>query len=159
MEKSNNFIKISQILTVLAMILTLAACGQTEDTHPGKPVTKRKAVFKQLLRTVEPMGLVMRGRQPYDQAQFLQQAIKLQSLSTQPWQYFTPDSNYSPTRAKPDVWDKPAEFKQAQQKLIDATNKLVVAAQTGKLDVIRPDFSAVEQSCKACHQQFRGIPH
>ncbi len=158
MEKSAELIKISSIVGLLAMVITLSACGQT-DTHPGQPVTKRKAIFKHILRTVEPMGKVARGRKPYDQAEFLQQALKLQSLSTQPWKYFTADSNYSPTRAKPDVWDKPAEFKQAQDKFIAATNKLVSAAQTGNLDVIRPDVTGVEQSCKACHQQFRGIPH
>lgn len=105
------------------------------------------------------MGLVMRGRKPYDQAEFLQQALKLQSLSTQPWQYFGPGSNYSPTRAKPDVWDKPAEFKQAQQKFITAAATLAVAAKGSDLDVIRHDFFAVQDSCKACHQSFRGIPH
>ncbi|MHB1678165.1 MAG: c-type cytochrome [Sulfuriferula sp.] len=159
MEKSTAFIKISRIVALLVIIFPLAACGQAEDTHPGQPVTKRKLIFKEILRTVEPMGLVMRGRKPYDQAQFLQQAIKLQGLSTQPWKYFTPDSNYSPTRAKPDVWDKPVEFKQAQQKLITATGKLVAAAQSGDMDLIHHDFSGVEESCKACHQQFRGIPH
>lgn len=158
MEKSAKLIKISSIAGLLAIVFSLSACGQT-DTHPGQPATKRKAIFKQFLHTVESMGKVVRGRKPYDQAEFLQQAMKLQSLSTQPWKYFTPDSNYSPTRAKPDVWVKPAEFKQAQQKFIAATNKFVSAAQTGNLDVIRPDFSDVEQSCKACHQQFRGIPH
>ena len=105
------------------------------------------------------MGLVARGRDPYDKAAFLHQALALQTLSTPPWQYFTADSNYSPTRAKPDVWDKPVEFKQAQQKFIDAAAKLAVTAKTGDIDVIRHDFAAVEDSCKACHQQFRGIPH
>lgn len=158
MKKCAEIIKLSSIAGLMMMVFMLASCGQT-DTHPGQPVTKRKAIFKQFLRTVEPMGQVMRGRKPYNQAEFLRQAMKLQSLSTQPWKYFTPDSNYSPTRAKPDVWDKPAQFKQAQQKFIAATNKLVSSAQTGNMDAIRPDFAGVEQSCKACHQQFRGIPH
>lgn len=143
---------------VLVAVLGLSACGH-EDTHPGQPVTKRKLVFKQMLRTLEPMGLIVRGKNSYDSAQFLQLATKLQSLSTQPWQYFTPDSNYPPTRAKPDVWNKPAEFKQAQQKLIAATDQLANVAKSGNLDTIRPAFGAVESSCKACHQQFRGIPH
>ena len=146
-------------LLLLLTCLALASCGHNEDTHQGQPVTKRKQVFKNILRTFEPMGMVVRGRDPYDKAQFLQQALTLQTLSTQPWQYFTPDSNYSPTRAKPDIWDKPLEFKQAQQKLIDATTKLAITAKTGNMDLIRHDFGAVEDSCKACHQQFRGIPH
>lgn len=145
---------------LLLMCFTLASCGHGDvDTHQGQPVTKRKLVFKEMLRSFEPMGLMVRGRDPYDQAGFLKHALALQALSTQPWQYFSANSNYSPTRAKPDVWDKPAEFKQAQQKFVDAAAKLAVTAKTGNLDVIRHDFGAVEDSCKACHQQFRGIPH
>jgi cytochrome c556 len=151
---------IRRLPLVLLACLLLASCGHNDvDTHKGQPVTKRKLIFKEILRSFEPMGLVIRGRNPYDQAEFLQYANKLQTLSTQPWQYFGPDSNYSPTRAKPDVWDKPVEFKQAQQKFINAAAKLNATAKTGDFDAIHRDFAAVEDSCKSCHQQFRGIPH
>ena len=146
------FIKFSVVAVVC---LTLASCGAEPDTHAGQPVTKRKLVFKQMLRTFEPMGLMVRGREPYSKADFLTQAVALQKLSTQPWTYFTPDSNYKPTRAKADVWQKPAEFKQAQQKFIDATQQLAKTAQGDDLESIRRDFGKVEESCKSCHQQFR----
>jgi len=148
------------LLLLLVTSVALTACSHGEvDTHPGQPVTKRKQVFKEILRNFEPMGMVVRGRDSYDKSQFLQHAEALQTLSTQPWQYFTPDSNYSPTRAKPDVWDKPVEFKQAQQKFQGAAAKLAATAKAGNMDLIRHDFGALEDSCKACHQQFRGIPH
>lgn len=148
------------LLLLLITCVGLTACSQGDvDTHPGQPVTKRKQVFKEILRNFEPMGMMVRGRDSYDKAQFLQHSQALQTLSTQPWQYFTPDSNYSPTRAKPDVWDKPVEFKQAQQKFENAAAKLAATAKVGDIDLIRHDFDAVEDSCKACHQQFRGIPH
>ncbi len=147
------------LIWALLAVLGLSACGQAEDTHPGQPVTKRKVIFKTILRTLEPMGLVVRGHNEYNAAQFRAAAARLQELSTQPWQYFTPGSNYPPTRAKPDVWAKPAEFKQAQQKFITAAAGLNQAAQSNNLDTIRPAFAAVESSCKSCHQQFRGIPH
>ena len=142
---------------VLALTcLALASCGGAEpDTHAGQPVTKRKQVFKQMLRSFEPMGLTVRGREPYSKEEFLSQAMELQKLSTQPWDYFTADSNYKPTRAKADVWQKPAEFKQAQLKFIDMAEQLSKTAQGGDLESIRRDFGKVEESCKACHQQFR----
>jgi cytochrome c556 len=146
-------------LVVLALTgLMLSACSSHEDTHPGQPVTHRKAIFKEMLRSFEPMGLVARGRNPYNQAEFLKYAEELQGLGSKPWQYFTPDSNYEPTRAKPEVWDKPVEFKQAQQHFMDATTQLVSTAKTGDFSKVQHDFAAVEDSCKACHQQFRGIP-
>ncbi|MDP2784866.1 MAG: cytochrome c [Sulfurimicrobium sp.] len=144
-------------LLALGVVLSLGACGsQPEDTHPDQPVSKRKAVFKQIMRTLEPLGMVAREREAYNQQAFLAGALELKQLSTRPWAHFTPDSNYPPTRAKAEVWLKPAEFKQAQQHFVTATEKLVSAAQGGDLDLIRPAVKAVEKSCKACHEQFRG---
>lgn len=140
------------------MAFGLAGCGQAEDTHPGQPVTKREAVFKQILRNLEPMGRMVRGNKDYDAAEFLQYATKLQELSTQPWQYFTPGSVYSPSRAKDAVWEKPADFKAAQQQFTAAVATLHTVAVAGNMDAIRPAFRAVESSCKSCHQQFRGAP-
>ncbi len=140
-------------------LVTLTGCSNGADTHPGQPVTHRQVIFKKMLRTLEPMGLVVRGRNDYDPAQFTQLADQLKTLSTQPWPYFTPDSNYPPTRAKSEVWSKPADFRAAQQKFIDAVAALDVAAKQNQLDAVKAPFAAVEASCKSCHQQFRGVPH
>ena len=136
--------------------LMLAGCGPKEDTHPGQPVTHRRALLQETLRTFEPMGIMARGKKPYVQETFLADAAKLQTLSTQPWVYFTPGSTYAPSRAKPAVWQQPAQFKQAQTKYIDAVAQLAAVAKTGNLDAIRPAYEAVSESCAACHKAFRG---
>jgi cytochrome c556 len=144
-------------LLALGVVLSLGACGtQPEDTHPDQPVSKRRAIFKQIMRTLEPLGMVAREREAYNQQAFLAGALELKQLSTRPWPHFTPDSNYPPTRAKAEVWQKPAEFKQAQEKLQVAVNQLAKAAESGNLDIIRTAVKDVEKSCKACHEQFRG---
>jgi len=148
---------LSSSLIAIAAAFALTACNDTpRDDHPGQPVTKRKAAFKQIMRTLEPMGMVARNSKDYERQEFLASALELKQLSTQPWAYFTPDSNYSPTRAKAEVWQKPAEFKQAQENLQAAVDQLAKAAESGNLDVIRPAVKEVEKSCKACHEQFRG---
>jgi cytochrome c556 len=136
--------------------LLLVACGPKPDTHPGQPVTKRRALLQESLRTFEPMGIVLRGKQPYVAASFQAYADKLKALSTQPWQYFPPGSTYSPSRAKPAVWQQPAQFKQAQDTYIKAVADLDASAKTGNLDLIRPAYKAVGDSCAACHRNFRG---
>jgi len=147
---------LSSLLLAITAVLMLASCNnEPKDTHPGQPVTKRKAVFKQILRTLEPLGMVVRNRQDYDQQEFLAGSQELKRLASQPWIYFTPDSNYPPTRAKPEVWQKPADFTQAQQKFQSLVEQLVKAAGSGNLDTIRPVLNDVEKSCKSCHNQFR----
>ncbi len=145
------------LLSVLMTALLLTACSnEPQDTHPNQPVTKRKAIFKQMLRTLEPMGMVARGREDYERQAFLSGAKELKQLATEPWAHFTPDSNYPPTRAKPEVWQQPSEFTQAQHKLEGSTDQLVKAAESGNMALIRPALNNVEENCKSCHQQFRG---
>ena len=146
---------LSSILLTIAA-LTLTACNDpAKDTHPDKPVTKRNVIFKQFTRTLEPMGLVARDRQDYNKREFLASALELEKLSTQPWVYFTADSNYPPTHAKPEVWQKSAEFKVAQDKYQALVSHLVKVAQGGDLESIRPVVNEVQKSCKSCHNQFR----
>lgn len=141
---------------LLCACLGLAGCGPKPDTHPGQPVTKRRAVLQETLRTFEPMGVILRGRDAYVPEKFLALAVKLQALSTRPWTYFPPGSTYAPSRAKPAVWRQPAQFKQAQDTYVKAAADLAAAAKTGNLDQIRPAYARVRESCAACHKTFRG---
>lgn len=140
---------------IMATLILTACSSEPQDTHPNQPVTKRKAVFKQMMRTLEPMGMVVRAREDYNRETFLASAQELRQLATEPWMHFTTDSNYPPTRAKPEVWQNPAEFSQAQKKLEESTEQLLKAAESGNMALIRPALNSVEESCKSCHQQFR----
>jgi cytochrome c556 len=96
--------------------LGLVACmGEPKDTHPDQVLTKRRALFKQFTRTLEPIGLVAGARREYKADEFLAMAQDLEKLSGKPWVYFTADGNYPPTRSRPEVWSKAESFKQAQQ--------------------------------------------
>jgi len=144
------------LIFVGCVVALLAACGDGGvDEHPGQPVKNRQAVFNKMLQTKDGMGTVMREHEIYDGKIFLEQARELQRLSGEPWQYFTPDSNYAPTRAKPLVWEKPAEFGEARQDLGDAAALLVKAAEADDLKAIRSAFKEVEIACRSCHNKFR----
>lgn len=145
-------------LALLATTLTLllSACGgDAPDTHPDQPVTKRRAIFKEFTRTLEPMGMVARERKDYNPREFNISALALQKLADQPWPLFTADSNYPPTHARPDVWQKAAEFKTAQDAYRVRVDELVQAAQGSDLDRIKATVNEVQNACKSCHQTFR----
>jgi cytochrome c556 len=155
-EKPRRLHPYSRFIFALAATAALTACNDTaKDTHPDQPVTKRNVIFKQFTRTLEPMGLVARDRQDYNKREFLANALELEKLSTQPWAYFTPDSNYPPTHAKAEVWAKSAEFKEAQDKYKALVSQLVKTAQGADLALIRSVVNDVQKSCKSCHNQFR----
>jgi cytochrome c556 len=149
-------IRFPTLLLALTSVLILSACSsEVKDTHPNQLVTQRKAIFKQFTKTLEPMGMVARGRKDYNPREFNINALELQKLTSQPWALFTADSNYQPTLAKPAVWEKPAEFKLAQDKFQVTIASLVQASQGSDLDTIKSAVDAVQKSCKGCHDQFR----
>lgn len=145
-----------RLALLMATALALAACSEApKDTHPEQLVSKRQALFKQFTRTLEPMGLVARDREPYQPDALLAQALELQRLASQPWPLFRPDGNYPPTKALAVVWDEPAAFEQAQRLYITRVDSLVAAAQGGDVAVIRKAVNDVELACKSCHDRFR----
>ena len=148
----------SSLTALLLCLLTgLIACSPADpvDDRPGQPVAQRKKLFKQILNTLEPMGLMVRERQPFKADEFQRRARDLKELSVQPWIHFGPGTDYSPSRAKPEVWLKAAEFDQARQKFIDATNQLAEVAATGQLEKVKAPVQHVQDQCLSCHREFR----
>jgi cytochrome c556 len=143
-------------LALVSATLLLGACSdKVKDTHPQQLVSKRQALFKQMTKALEPMGLVARERQDYVKSEFQANAEALKELSRQPWVFFAADGNYPPTRAKASVWQSPAEFKAAQDDYLASVDQLVKVAASADLPAIRKAVDAVEKSCKSCHTTFR----
>jgi cytochrome c556 len=143
-------------LSLIVSTAFLSACSDgSKDTHPQQLLTKRIAVFKKMTKTLEPLGLVARGRQDYVKSEFVEGAQALKDLSTQPWAYFTADGNYPPTRAKPEVWSKPEAFKLAQTTFQASVDKLAEVSGSADMAAMGSAVDAVQKSCKSCHEQFR----
>ena len=148
----------STCTVTLAVLLCLGLAGCFEplkDTHPEQVLTKRRALFKQFNRTLEPIGLVASGRKAYQPEEFLALVQDLDKLSSKPWVYFPADGNYPPTRARPAVWSQAQAFKAAQEKYQASVQVLLQAAQAGRLEAVQPAVDGVASSCKACHKEFR----
>ncbi|KAI1695453.1 cytochrome c' domain-containing protein [Ditylenchus destructor] len=74
-----------KLTVVLLACLTLSACGGVD---PNSPLGQRKAIFKQMLKTGEDLGGMLRGRIPFDGAKFAEGAVRLDALSHEPWKHF-----------------------------------------------------------------------
>ena len=144
------------VVLAFAVCTGLTACFEpVKDTHPNQVLTKRRALFKEFTRTLEPMGLMASGRNDFQQDVFLAQALDLEKLAPKPWVYFPPDGNYPPTHARPAVWSHPQEFKQAQDVFQDAVHQLAQAARSGDQAKAFAAYALVTERCKACHNNFR----
>lgn len=110
--------KLKSLLVVLLAGVALSGCHRMD---PNSPEAKRQAIFKEMLRTSEDMGGMLRGRLPFDAEKFRAGSAKLHQLADQPWQYFpSPKAGEEgeDTRAKDEVWQRQQEFKAATQVFI-----------------------------------------
>ena len=142
------------LLVLLFVGSLLAGCGEPEDTRPGQPVKTRKEAFKDILRAYEPMTRMVKA-DDIDPEKFAALAAVLLTKRDGPWSHFGPDTNYPPTKAKPEVWQKTAEFDQAKGEFMAATDAMHAAAQSGDKSKIVDTYGRVFNSCKSCHDSFR----
>lgn len=140
----------------LASLFLLAACGEVEDTRPGQPVKTRQTAFKEIIKTFEPMGVMLREKR-YDADKFLVLATQLVERREAPWTHFGPDTNYPPTKATARVWSEPEQFERERQAFFVATDALLVAAQRKDKapDQVETAYKAVYEACQNCHKPFK----
>jgi cytochrome c556 len=140
---------------VLLSAALLAACGaEPEDTGPGQPVAHRRAAFKELLKSFEPMGVMIRDNK-YDPQRFAVLAASVKTLREAPWQYFGPGTQYPPSHSKDEVWSRPEAFEADRKAFFDATDKLAAVAGTKDAKVAAAAFQAAEKTCRNCHETFK----
>ena len=145
---------LKRLTVVVLACLTLTACGGVD---PDSPLGQRKAIFKQMLKTSEELGGMLRGRIPFDGPRFTEGAIKLDALAHEPWKHFPQVKETAQTSATDDVWQKQARFQELARQLEAATGELVIASQVQpyKASNLTPAVQKVEDTCSACHKEFR----
>lgn len=145
---------LKRLSIVLLACLSLSACGGVD---PNSPLGQRKAIFKQMLKTGEDLGGMLRGRIPFDGPKFVDGAVRLDALSREPWKHFPQVREEDHTSAKDDVWQKQARFQELARTLEGATGELVIASkvQPYKVSNLGPAVQKVEDACSACHKEFR----
>ena len=144
-----------KLILPIALVIGLSACSNAvEDTRPGQPVKTRQKAFKEMLRVFEPMGTMLRDGK-YDAGKFEILAAELITKRDGPWSHFGPDTNYPPTKAKPEVWEKQTEFEKGREAFIRSTDALLIAAQSSELENVTVAYSKVYDHCQSCHQDFK----
>ncbi|MFC3531316.1 c-type cytochrome [Vogesella facilis] len=138
--------KKSTTALILALLCSSALASPGED---------RQKSFKKVLLSFEPIGVMLRDG-PFRQDQFIKHADALKAAAPAPFTLFKPNSIDDVSRAKTEIWSQPAKFKAEQDKFLLAVNALQAGARSDDLAAVRIKYSAVAQSCKSCHDGFRG---
>lgn len=136
--------------------LALAAPAMAQFKNAEDSIKYRKATFTVMGQHFGQIGAMVNGRTPFDAQKAKDDAALVRSLSQLPWAAFGAGTDVGETKAKPEIWKEQAKFKAAADSAMGELSKLDAAAKTGNLDQIKVAFGAAAQSCKACHDAYRG---
>lgn len=131
--------------------------GACERLDPNSPLGQRKTIFKQMLKTSEQLGGMLRGRISFNEADFVAGAGQLDVLVKTPWQHFPQVRDEGKSSAKDEVWQNQQRFNELARKLEMSTAGLLAATAQKPLTpkALAAPLNQVEAACKACHQEFR----
>jgi len=143
---------------MLRIVLALAALasGVTAVAAHKRDISERQSLMKRSGEQAKIGSLMMRSEIAFELAKahaifatFADKAAKLPNL-------FPDDSRTGETRARPAIWEKPAEWKAAIDKFGADTDE--ARAHTTDLETFKVAFRNVGRNCLSCHETFRGPP-
>jgi cytochrome c556 len=144
-------------LSLVVLALAVSGCGGVD---PNSPQGQRQAIFKQMLKVSEDLGGMLRGRLAFKKQAFIEGAATLDQLSRTPWQHFPQvREEGEESRAKDEVWQRQARFQELALAMEASTAALVAATAAPALttEALAAPMQRVEDSCKACHEEFRAF--
>ncbi|MGE0716758.1 MAG: cytochrome c [Alphaproteobacteria bacterium] len=152
-----NILGRSAIRAALVAGLMSVAMTASAQQAPADVISARQAAMKTLGGEMKAIGDAAKaGSITKDDA--LARSRKLNDIANQMNSWFPRGSGSESgvkTAASPAIWEKPADFKAAIDRLAQETAKLVAAADTGQAAAIATQHAEVGKSCGGCHQPFR----
>ncbi len=136
------------------------AAAPAAGPSPAKQaIAVRKAAFTLIANNFKPIGEVLQGKAPYNQAEIVKRAERVAFLSLLLDGTFPEDSNVGApeTKSKPEIWKDKAEFdkyiKEFQQN--SAALAQIAAKESTASDAFKNAAKAVAEGCKGCHDSYK----
>ncbi|HXF66356.1 MAG TPA: cytochrome c [Burkholderiales bacterium] len=115
-------------------------------------VKQRQSALTLIGKYWGPLNGMAQGKIPYNPEIVARNARFLDALSQMPWDGFDPSTRDEKSRALPAIYENPAKFKEAQDRLRGAIAKLVAATDEG---AFKAAAGEVGKACGGCHDSFR----
>ncbi|MEX2451044.1 MAG: cytochrome c [Rhodospirillales bacterium] len=137
----------------LAVVVITAAHAAMAD--PGNEIAYRRATERALGGHMSALGTILSGRIRKGNADIIIHAQAIGNIGKLFHTLFPKGTDKGKTRAKPDIWTKPAEFQKALIDFKQASAALAGVAGKGNPNTTKAAYKAVVKTCGSCHKQFR----
>ncbi|TXS95544.1 cytochrome c [Parahaliea maris] len=142
--------------TLSSVILAPAAVSHFDDKEPLQ--SARQSYFALVAMNFGPIGAMIKGEAPWDEAKLKRYAEDLDNLGElDVLRFFAEGSDKGTTRAKPEIWSNMDDFSDKFAALGKAADQLedVVEDSAGDRKAVAQAFGEVGKACKACHDDYK----
>ena len=122
---------------------------------PDTAVAYRQGVYHAILWNFVPMNDMVRGKAPWNQAEFAKRAKRVSFYSRQLLEGFPPGSLTGRSEAKPGIWQHWPDFESKMQAFENASAALALTAKGTDEGATRAAFAKTAKTCTSCHDKYR----
>ena len=138
-----------------SLLVATAAVAQERALKPESQVKLRKSAYALMNYNFATLDAMADGKRPYDKDAAGKAADWVANLSEVPRHFFGEGTDkVGETRARPEIWQKRADFDAKMDKMVDEAKKLPQAARTD-LASLKKAVEATGDACGACHDDYR----
>jgi cytochrome c556 len=147
--------KFAATLAFAAVAVAMATPAAAQFAKPEDAVKYRQSAMFIMGQHFGRIGAMANGRIPYDAQAAATSAEIVADMAKLPWPGFAANTDKLSQKAKSEIWSEAGKFKDASEKLQDASVKLAAAAKTNNLENVKAAFQNAAGTCKNCHDAFR----
>lgn len=133
--------------------VALATFAVQAQSKPEDQVKQRQAGYRVLGYNFGSLAAMAQGKKPYNREEALRNANLAAAIADYPRQFFGEGSDKGDTKAKPEIWQRRADFDAKMDKMVTAVKALPQAA--GDEAALKKAVADAGAACKACHDDYR----
>lgn len=137
-------------------LVGMLGVAMAQFARPEDAVRYRQSIMFLIGQHFGRIAVVVQGREAYEPQVVARNAELVATFAQLPWEAFMVPGTDSGTGLRATAFSDHEGFKAAAESAGAEIAKLAEVAAAGELDPIRTQFGVVGQSCKACHDKYRG---
>ena len=140
-------------VALVAATATLAA-AQQRALKPESQIKLRKSAYALMNYNFSTLEAMAEGKRAYDKEAAGKSADWVANLSEVPREFFGEGTDKGETRARPEIWQKRADFDAKMDKMVREAKQLPQAARAD-LASLKKAVDTVGDACGSCHDDYR----
>jgi cytochrome c556 len=135
----------------LALVAALPVAAQQLKAEDQQK--QRQSGYAILGYNFGSLAAMAQDKKPYNREEALRNAQMVAAVADYPRQFFGEGTGEGKTKAKPEIWQKRADFDAKMDKMIAEAKKLPQAA--GDPAALKKAVADTGGACKACHDEYK----